>query len=155
MNVTDYKMLEKQLISLLDKTDEKVTVLANAASFIYTSLDRINWAGFYILRGTDLKLGPFMGNPACTVIHKGKGVCGSAVAEDRTLVVKDVHKFPGHIACDSASNSEIVTVLKLSGKTYGVLDIDSPVYDRFDDCDRQGIESLSHVIEKALENCIY
>ncbi|MBQ9827730.1 MAG: GAF domain-containing protein, partial [Lachnospiraceae bacterium] len=114
------------------------------------TLTDINWAGFYILNGKTLELGPFMGRPACVLIGEGKGVCGTAVLRNETVLVPDVHLFPGHIACDSASNSEIVIPLKADGKLYGVLDIDSPVKERFSEEDKKGLELFATVLEKAL-----
>ena len=114
----------------------------------------INWVGFYLLKDDTLILGPFQGKPACVEIKVGKGVCGTAVAEDCTMLVPDVHAFPGHIACDSASNSEIVVPIHCSGKVVGVLDIDSPCLHRFDDEDRHGLECLVHTLEGMLSESL-
>lgn len=149
--MTDYKLMNSQLKSLSEGVVWDVTILSNAAALLWDSLKDINWAGFYLFRGSRLELGPFQGKPACTVIEIGKGVCGTAVAEDRTQLVKNVHEFPGHIACDSASNSEIVVPVHAGGKIYGVLDIDSPILARFDEEDKAGLEEFVHILESILE----
>jgi len=118
---------------------------ANLSSLIFTSLDDLNWSGFYFLKGEVLVLGPFQGRPACVRIDMGKGVCGTAAAKRETLVVKDVNQFPGHIACDVASQSEIVVPLIKDGNVVGVLDIDAPITGRFDAEDRKGIEHLAQL----------
>lgn len=120
-----------QLHALLDENDPPLTVMANVASLLYWSLDAINWIGFYILDGDTLRLGPFHGKPACSEIARGRGVCGTAVEENRMVNVPDVEGFPGHIACDAASRSELVIPLLLHGAVRGVLDVDSPVHNRF------------------------
>ena len=148
--MTDYKLMNSQLKSLSEGVVWDVTILSNAAALLWDSLKDINWAGFYLIRGSRLELGPFQGKPACTVIEIGKGVCGTAVAEDRTQLVKNVHEFPGHIACDSASNSEIVVPVHAGGKIYGVLDIDSPILARFDEEDKAGLEAFVRVLESIL-----
>lgn len=125
--------LPAALEALLAGEEDPIANLANAAALLYDALDDVNWAGFYLLRGDVLILGPFCGRPACTRILPGKGVCGTALFKDQTLVVPDVHEFPGHIACDSASNSETVVPLRgADGVPFGVLDVDSPVKNRFD-----------------------
>lgn len=145
---TNYVLMKAQLEALSEGVDWDVTVLANAAALLWDSLEDINWAGFYLMRGGRLELGPFQGKTACTVIEVGKGVCGTAIAEDRTQLVPDVHVFPGHIACDSASNSEIVIPLHRCGEQYGVLDIDSPHQGRFTEEDRAGLELFASVLER-------
>ena len=145
--MTDYKLLTAQLHSLIDGIPHKISNYANASALLYDALDDINWAGFYFLEGETLVLGPFQGKTACIEIPKGKGVCGAAVAENRVQRVPDVHKFPGHIACDCASNSEIVIPLRRSGNVYGVLDIDSPVLDRFSSEDEAGLTAFAEVLE--------
>lgn len=150
MNQVDYEMLCAQLKSLSDGVDFEITKLANASALIYDGLSELNWAGFYLFRNGELVLGPFQGKPACTRIAMGKGVCGTAAANGRTEVVPDVHKFPGHIACDCASNSEIVIPMYRDGALYGVLDIDSPVSERFTEEDRIGLEQLVKVLEEVL-----
>lgn len=137
--------------ALADGVDYNMSNLANASALIWDQLDDINWAGFYIMDDGLLKLGPFQGKVACTRIQVGKGVCGTAVSEDSTQLVYDVHQFPGHIACDSASNSEIVVPLHKNGEIYGVLDIDSPSIGRFTEEDREGLEALAKVIEEVLK----
>ena len=149
--MTDYKLMNSQLKSLSEGVVWDVTILSNAAALLWDSLKDINWAGFYLFRGSRLELGPFQGKPACTVIEIGKGVCGTAVAEGRTQLVKNVHEFPGHIACDSASNSEIVVPVHTGGKIYGVLDIDSPILARFDEEDKAGLEEFVRILESILE----
>ncbi len=148
-----YKNLIMQLESLSEGVTYPVTILSNAAAILFNSLKDINWAGFYILddsgdEGGTLLLGPFQGKPACMKIPVGKGVCGTAVARNETVLVRDVHEFPGHIACDSASNSEIVVPIHSNGAFYGVLDIDSPNVGRFTDDDRRGLEEFVAVLEK-------
>lgn len=147
---TDYILMKAQLKTLSEGVDWDITILANAAALLWESLDEINWAGFYLMRDGRLELGPFQGKTACTVIETGKGVCGAAVLEDRTQLVPDVHAFPGHIACDSASNSEIVIPLHRHGSIYGVLDIDSPLIGRFTEEDRAGLELFASVLEEAI-----
>jgi GAF domain-containing protein len=117
--------------SMLEDEDDLIAALANISAVIRFYLDDINWAGFYILKGTELVLGPFQGLPACTRIGEGRGVCGRALQDAKPLIVANVHEFPGHIACDSASNSEMVVPLFKGGRVYGVLDVDSPGFDRF------------------------
>ena len=146
----DYKTLNSQLKSLTDGVDNRVTNLANAAALLYNSLPDINWAGFYLLENGALVLGPFQGKPACVKIPLGRGVCGTAAKENKTLCVDDVHKFEGHIACDSASNSEIVIPLNSGGKLIGVLDIDSPVFSRFTEEDKTGLEEFVKILEDVI-----
>jgi len=146
----NYKILHAAIQAHLDDEPDTVANLANIASFIYNALDEVNWAGFYILQGDTLVLGPFMGKPACTRIPLGRGVCGTAAAEGKTLVVADVHAFDGHIACDSASNSEIVIHLLKNDEIYGVLDIDSPVFDRFSAEDEKWLTKIANRINKFL-----
>jgi GAF domain-containing protein len=135
-----YRDLETALGSLLEGETDALANLANASILLAQSLDRINWCGFYLLRGEELVLGPFQGKPACVRIPVGKGVCGSAAARRATLVVPDVSRFPGHIACDPASRSEIVVPILENGVLRGVLDVDAPEPARFDDEDRIGLE---------------
>lgn len=116
---------------------------ANCAALLFQSLPDLNWAGFYYLKGTDLVLGPFQGKPACVRIGPGRGVCGAAAARRETLVVPNVHEFPGHIACDSESNSEIVIPLLNEERVLGVLDLDSPLLNRFDELDSRGLQSIA------------
>lgn len=146
----DYKMLCKLLDGLTQGVPHPIANLANASALLWQELPNLNWAGFYLLEGDTLILGPFQGKPACIKIPVGKGVCGTAVKESKTLVVPDVHQFPGHIACDCASNSEIVVPICKNGKIIGVLDIDSPQFDRFSEEDRLGLEAFVKTLEKAL-----
>ncbi|MBR3693207.1 MAG: GAF domain-containing protein [Erysipelotrichales bacterium] len=139
-------MLLKQLQALSEGVSYQITVLSNAAALLSDFLEDINWAGFYLTSGNELLLGPFQGKPACTNIAIGKGVCGSALATKSTQRVADVHKFPGHIACDGASNSEIVVPLMCDGECIGVLDIDSPVFDRFDEVDQYYLERFACLV---------
>ena len=148
--MTDYKLLARQLEALIEDTEWDISIMANASALIWDVLEDINWAGFYIIRNGHLELGPFQGKVACVKIEIGKGVCGTAVMEDKTQLVPDVHDFPGHIACDSASNSEIVIPIHSGGSIYGVLDIDSPLKGRFTEEDRKGLEALVRVMEKHL-----
>lgn len=129
--MTNYELLLKQLESILSIETDPVANMANTAAVLFTGLDNLNWAGFYVLKNGGLVLGPFQGKPACVRIALGKGVCGTAAQTGQTQCVEDVHKFPGHIACDSASNSEIVVPILKDGAVWGVLDIDSPVLARF------------------------
>ena len=142
------ELLTAQLASLIETDADYVPALANASALLMDSLDRINWAGFYLMEGGRLVLGPFQGRPACIEIAVGRGVCGTAVQQDRSQLVYDVHDFPGHIACDSASNSEIVIPLHCGGAVFGVLDIDSPRVGRFDEKDRAGLEAFAAAVEK-------
>ena len=148
--MTDYSALNKELSALISGVPHPISNMANAASLLYNSLEDLNWAGFYLMENGILVLGPFMGKPACIEIPVGKGVCGTAVAENRSQLVYDVHQFPGHIACDSASNSEIVIPIHAHGKIWGVLDIDSPVFDRFSEADQAGLENFVRVLENIL-----
>jgi len=145
-----YRELEQQLRALLDGEPDPVANAANAAALIYHSLPDLNWAGFYFLKAGELVLGPFQGKPACVRIAVGKGVCGTAVARDESILVPDVDAFPGHIACDSASRSELVVPLRHGLVPFGVLDLDSPTLGRFDEADRKGCEALAHLLERAV-----
>lgn len=146
--MTDYQDLNARLESLIGGVPHRIANLANAAALLYESLDGLNWAGFYLMEEGRLVLGPFQGRPACIEIQVGKGVCGTAVQEDRTQRVPDVHAFPGHIACDSASNSEIVVPLHGAEGVVGVLDIDSPLLDRFSPEDQTGLETFAAILER-------
>ena len=147
---TDYKLMRAQLEALIRDVPYEIANFANASALIWQELPDINWAGFYFMTDGMLVLGPFQGKPACTRIAVGRGVCGTAVQQDATQLVPDVHAFPGHIACDCASNSEIVVPIHKNGAVYGVLDIDSPLFDRFSQSDREGLESLVKVLEAML-----
>lgn len=142
----DYGLLAAQARGLAEEDAWYVPLLANIAALIWEGMEDLNWAGFYLMREGKLTLGPFQGRLACVHIPVGKGVCGTAVAEDRTRRVANVHDFPGHIACDSASNSEIVVPIRQNGRVVAVLDLDSPKFDRFSEADQHGLEALARVI---------
>ncbi|MBQ6175485.1 MAG: GAF domain-containing protein [Clostridia bacterium] len=146
----DYDLLGRQLESLMEGCTHALPVLANAAALLWQELPGLNWAGFYLRKDRCLLLGPFQGKPACTVIAFGRGVCGTAAARTETQRVPDVHAFPGHIACDSASNSEIVVPLVAEdGHLLGVMDLDSPLTDRFSGDDQRGLESFARILASA------
>lgn len=140
-----YGQLGSELRSLLAGERDFIANAANFSSLLYHSLPDVNWAGFYILKEGELVLGPFQGKPACIRIAIGKGVCGTAAERRQTVVVQNVHEFPGHIACDSASNAEIVVPLVKDGRLIGVFDVDSPTVGRFDDEDAAGLNQLAQV----------
>ena len=146
----NYEQLAMQLKALTEGIPYEVANLANAAALLWEYLPEINWAGFYKMMDGKLVLGPFQGKTACIVIPVGKGVCGTAVAQDKTQLVYDVHEFPGHIACDCASNSEIVVPIHVNGEIWGVLDIDSPYIGRFSETDKDGLEAFVKVLEEVL-----
>ena len=146
----DYTKLNRELAALIDGIPYETANLANASALLWQHLQGINWAGFYKMIDGKLVLGPFQGKPACIVIPVGRGVCGTAVAQDKTQLVADVHQFPGHIACDSASNSEIVIPIHVRDKIWGVLDIDSPHLNRFTDSDQEGLEAFVKILETQL-----
>ena len=141
-----YRLLGGQLSALMEGERDALANLANAAALIYQALPDLNWAGFYLYKQGMLVLGPFQGMPACVRIPLGHGVCGTAALERRTQVVPDVHAFPGHIACDAASRSEIVAPLLDGDRLLGVLDVDSPLPGRFDEGDREGLEALARLL---------
>lgn len=145
-----YAELRTQLAALLEGETDLIANTANMASLLYHALPEVNWAGFYFLNGSELVLGPFNGKPACVRIGMGKGVCGSAAAAGKSLLVEDVHAFPGHIACDAASRSELVIPLIRNGEALGVLDLDSPLPGRFTVEDRAGCESLAETLLNSL-----
>ena len=152
MNRTvDYDSLAAQLAALTEDVPYEIANLSNASALLWEALPDINWAGFYKMEGGALVLYPFQGKPACIRIPVGRGVCGTAVAEDKTQLVYDVHQFPGHIACDSASNSEIVLPIHVNGEIWGVLDIDSPFIGRFTQDDQTGLAKFVAVLERVLE----
>lgn len=148
--MTDYKLLNRQLSAVTEDVPYPIANLANAAALLWEVLPEINWAGFYLMEGEKLVLGPFQGKVACVEIPIGRGVCGTAVAADATQIVPDVHAFPGHIACDGASNSEIVIPLRKNDKIIGVLDIDSPVFNRFSETDKAGLEMFAEILQRHL-----
>lgn len=151
--MTDYALLAAQMRALTEDVPHETANLANASALLWQELPDLNWAGFYKMENGILVLGPFQGKTACIEIRVGKGVCGTAVAENKTQLVYNVHDFPGHIACDSASNSEIVVPLHVNGQIWGVLDIDSPSIGRFTEEDRTGLEQVALEIEKFLSFC--
>lgn len=149
--MTDFELISAQIRELANEESSWVPVLANASALIYDALPNLNWAGFYLMRDGELILGPFQGKVACVRIAVGRGVCGTAVATNETQLVPDVHAFPGHIACDSASASEVVVPLHANGQIVGVLDIDSPLQSRFSKEDRVGFELIAHTIEEVTQ----
>lgn len=146
----NYDLLVSQLAALTEGIPYEVANLANASALLWQELPELNWAGFYKMTDGALVLGPFQGKTACIRIPVGKGVCGTAVAERKVQRVENVHAFPGHIACDSASNSEIVIPLFKNGEVWGVLDIDSPLFDRFSEEDQTGLEKFAAQLERVL-----
>ena len=147
----NYDLISRQMEALAEASYDYLPVMANASALINETLDDLNWAGFYLVRNDALLLGPFQGKTACVNIAKGKGVCGTAFEKDETQLIPDVHQFPGHIACDSASNSEIVVPIHHEGKVVAVLDIDSPSFDRFSQEDKEGLENFVKVLEKIIQ----
>ena len=146
-----YAKLNSQLRSLLEGERDLIANAANLSALLFHSLPDINWAGLYFFKGTELVLGPFQGNPACVRIALGNGVCGTAAQQRQTILVDNVHDFPGHIACDSASNSEMVVPIMFGERLIGVLDIDSPSLSRFDDQDAQGLNDLVEIFVTATD----
>ncbi|MFC4182819.1 GAF domain-containing protein [Saccharococcus thermophilus] len=146
----NYELVIQQLRSLIDGETNFIANLANAAALLNHFLQEINWVGFYLTEGDELVLGPFQGLPACVRIPFGKGVCGTAAKNKKTIIVPDVHLFPGHIACDAASQSEIVVPMMKDGNVIGVLDIDSPIKNRFDETDGQYLEKFVETIISTL-----
>ena len=155
MKKETYENLIMQFEGLMSDQKYLITLLSNASALLMDNLADLNWSGFYLYRDGRLILGPFQGKVACEIIEMGKGVCGTSAVKDETVLVRNVHQFPGHIACDSASNSEIVIPLHVRGGLFGVLDIDSPKLERFDDTDRENLEIIARIIEKAIENTDY
>ena len=148
--MSDYSEVCKKLVALVDGVPHPIANLANAAALLWQELEDLNWAGFYLSEGDRLVLGPFQGKPACIEIPYGKGVCGTAAEKQEAVVVEDVHEFPGHIACDEASRSEIGIPMTRNGVVFAVLDLDSPKAGRFTQADRAGLEVFVKVLEKAL-----
>ena len=149
--MTDYALLADQAASMIETEPHYVAALSNLSALIYESMDRLNWAGFYMMDKGSLLVGPFQGRPACIRIEIGKGVCGTAVKEEKIQRVADVHAFPGHIACDAASRSEIVLPIRSGGRIVGVLDIDSPEPERFSEEDEKGLALLADLIGRAVD----
>lgn len=146
-----YKLIHAQLKSLLENESHVIPNLGNASALLNLALHDINWVGFYLINNGELLLGPFQGKPACIHIPLGKGVCGTAVSQGKSQLIADVHAFPGHIACDSESNSEIVIPIYVEDSIVGVLDIDSPILNRFDEIDREGLEEFVRILELGCE----
>lgn len=142
----NYELLLKQLKALIEDEDDFIANLSNSAALLNQFLDKINWVGFYLLKDNELVLGPFQGLPACVRIEFGKGVCGTALKEEKTQRVPNVHEFPGHIACDAASRSELVIPMIKNNQVIGVLDIDSPIFDRFSELDQAYLEKFTHIL---------
>ena len=149
--MTDYALLADQAAAMIETESHYVAALSNLSALIYESMDRLNWAGFYMMDKGSLLVGPFQGRPACIRIEIGKGVCGTAVKEKKIQRVADVHAFPGHIACDAASRSEIVLPIRSGGRIVGVLDIDSPEPERFSEEDEEGLALLADLIGRAVD----
>ena len=142
-----YELVKLQVMGLTEDVPHFIANMSNISALLNDALENINWVGFYFMKNGKLVLGPFQGKPACIEIEVGRGVCGAAVKEDQIQLVKDVHAFPGHIACDSASNSEIVVPMHVNGEIVGVLDIDSPMLGRFTEADRDGLKAIVEIIE--------
>lgn len=145
-----YNRLTQQALALIEGETDLIANMSNISALLNMELEHINWVGFYLLKQDQLVLGPFQGNPACVRIPVGRGVCGTAISENKVQRIADVHSFPGHIACDAVSNSEIVIPLTVNGKLIGVLDIDSPILSRFDQNDEQGLVSFVEALQKVL-----
>ena len=155
MKKETYENLIMQFEGLMSDQKYLITLLSNASALLMDNLDDLNWSGFYLYRDDRLILGPFQGKVACEIIEMGKGVCGTSAIKDETVLVRNVHEFPGHIACDSASNSEIVIPLHVRNRLFGVLDIDSPKLERFDETDKENLEIIARIIERAIESTDY
>lgn len=149
--MTNYQTLQQQVIALLGDESDTVANLANISSLLFMELDQINWAGFYLYKDDELVLGPFQGKPACIRIPIGKGVCGTSAKSLTVQRVANVHSFPGHIACDAASNSEIVVPLVVNGELFGVLDIDAPIENRFSEEDEMGLVEIAFILTQQIE----
>ena len=147
---TNYNLLGKQLASLIEDETNLIAILSNTSALLNDNLDQINWVGFYLIENNELILGPFQGHPACMHISIGKGVCGTAVANNQTQLVDDVNTFPGHIACDANSKSEIVVPIHVNNEIIGVLDVDAPITQRFSKDDQQGLEEIVSILEHQL-----
>src|SRR5882724_699303 len=147
-----YANLAAQLRHLVEGERDFIANAANVSALVYHSLPDLNWSGFYLYKDNELVLGPFQGHPACVRIGLGKGVCGTAAQLHETVIVANVHEFPGHIACDSASNSEIVVPLLKEGRLLGVFDVDSPSFGRFDEADAQGLNDLMTIFVKSIDS---
>ncbi|MFA0570288.1 GAF domain-containing protein [Vibrio gallaecicus] len=152
MKIEHYQRLTKQAVALIESEPDFIANLANISALLFMELDDLNWAGFYLLKEDELVLGPFQGQPACVRIPVGRGVCGTAVSTNSIQRIYDVHEFEGHIACDAASNSEIVIPFSINGKVAGVLDIDSPKIGRFSEIDEEGLTFFMVEVEKLLNS---
>lgn len=152
MKIEHYQRLTKQASALIESETDLIANLANISALLYMELDELNWAGFYLMKEDELVLGPFQGQPACVRIPVGRGVCGTAVSTNTVQRIHDVHEFEGHIACDAASNSEIVIPFSINGKIAGVLDIDSPNIGRFSEIDEEGLTFLMAEVENLLNS---
>ena len=152
MKIEHYHRLTKQAVALIESETDMIANLSNISALLSMELDDLNWAGFYLMKGDELVLGPFQGKPACVRIPVGRGVCGTAVATNTVQRIYDVHEFEGHIACDAASNSEIVIPFSIDGKISGVLDIDSPNVGRFSEIDEEGLTFFMAEVEKLLNS---
>lgn len=152
MKQQNYEIMNEQLEGLCQSPEYLITLLSNTSALLKQSMEDLNWAGYYIMKDGKLILGPFQGLVACEKIEVGKGVCGTAVKERKTILVKNVHEFPGHIACDSASNSEIVVPIIIDDEVWGVLDIDSPSLNRFDETDQKYLEQAVEIITNAIQS---
>ena len=148
--MTNYEELITIIPSLIEDDLHDISVLANVSAILNQYMENINWVGFYLNKNNTLLLGPFQGKVACTTIPFNRGVCGACATSNKTIIVKDVHQFPGHIACDSASKSEICVPINVKGQFYGLLDIDAPITNRFDDNDKNNLEKLVSIIENKL-----
>lgn len=152
MNIEQYQRLTKQAVALIETEKDYIANLSNISALLFMELENLNWAGFYLTKGDELVLGPFQGKPACVRIPMGKGVCGTAAQTNSVQRVYDVHEFEGHIACDAASNSEIVIPFTINGEVAGVLDIDSPNIGRFNEIDEEGLTYFMAEVEKLLNS---
>jgi L-methionine (R)-S-oxide reductase len=148
----DYSLLKKQIVSVIENEKDFIANTSNISAMLYDAIEDINWLGFYFIKDGGLVLGPFQGKVACTRINIGKGVCGTCVSSKKTQLINDVHKFPGHIACDSASNSELVIPIIIKGEVKAVLDIDSTTFSRFSEEDQVGLENLIDEVKHFLWN---
>jgi GAF domain-containing protein len=146
-----YDLIKKQLSAILEGEHNVIANLSNSSALLNEALTDINWVGFYLMNKGELLLGPFQGKVACVHIALGRGVCGTAAKDNQTQLVKNVHEFPGHIACDSASNSEVVVPLRHNGEVVGVLDIDSPLLERFNEIDARELEEIAKIIEESCD----
>ncbi|MDG0842708.1 GAF domain-containing protein [Staphylococcus equorum] len=147
---TNYDLLQKQVASLIEDESNLIAILSNVSALLNDSLDQINWVGFYLIENNELILGPFQGHPACVHIAIGKGVCGTAVETNESQLVEDVNAFPGHIACDANSKSEIVVPIHKDNQVIGVLDIDAPITNRFSNTDKVALEEIVKILEQQI-----